>query len=1303
MEDSQIKKLLTSFPDLEYIETKRVYNAGRSGAPVFAAEFRKISSSAIVIYVVKIEEKEQVENEQSFSDTLSDNLLTKDGGQIANEQDFVNIPSSKLLASLLAPIHAYSELHEGYGAIAYEVAFDELLVDISLFDILRQENRIEKTQVVQHITLASQALAAYHRQAKGNDERFSPAELLKRMLDWRVRTIRGRLQTTLPDWPPTALRLHFDNDYTIRNPLPYLQADAWTWTTYRVTTPVGYIHGDLHSGNILFNPRDSQPPLALIDFGQTRPNGVPLLDFAYLEFDIMQNVLHAATTSTDWFTLLEYCMSAIIPSKALPTGTSWKVVQAWEFIQPIRKAVESLSPDPAQQMQYTDYELTWWFATVAAGLNFAQKGKAEQQRPPQERKAALLYAAYGLRRIDGIFDWKMPGQDGTLPSVFWEDTTDNERLYRETLCDREDRQITLSRQAIDNLGLGNVPIPALTEIFIWPEVFQGIQLHDTFIQGQGAIAQRQRSTRQQRDTLSGKPPQRQNLADVLIEHPHLVILGHVGTGKTTLLRYLLLQMAHKDPDFTGRFVKLAALLPIFIDAPSYADALEGDTIPRLEDFLPGYLSTKYPNTDYAPFLLEMAKRGKVLFLFDGLDRIINKGIRTQVVKRISFFFSNASLYGKSRCIVTSRITGYKDTRLSADFQVYTLANFDTQIEDCIQRWHKAYQSSRREIHPVALLQGIIQLDRDVHLLACNPLLLTILIMSQLLASSDPFRRVTYFKNCVKFLVTIWPHTKGYSLPLPEDSLQRVLESLAFWIYQYQNKQVLSVKDISREIKEQIKQQKKPRPSASQIEKLSEEFIEFVSNQVGILIEQTEAYATFLCSPILEYLAAGGLLVRSDKYDFIREHLHDLHWCKVIRLVVGITLSEPSEPGIDALIGVIVPNNAPNGVLSPRDLFVGLCMIDNAGFERAMKTMEKIASYYLDGDSNWLRTASSQILRLWGNTRAADDMKEVLLSLFKDPEAVLRKNEPYLWFQPVSWNGIIIEKYRGLTEPNGEMRRTRLRLRIIALLYLLSANKTPWIKDAKAEAIAAVSHSSWEVRETAATTLGVLGEKCVDVLPHLLKMLSDAEWRVSSAAATALGMLANIHEHILAELCTIFTGTDQGTLPRSKEAAIMALGYIRHEGLPSVIPKLKKAIKNTSASSNAVISDIKQNNSIKPETVPIIIDALAESVAAIERTSIVSLGQMARKQSEHAYTHVEDVWRLLHSAIGNGNPSIRQAATIALGDLSHECWRAQRPDIIQALYVALSDSYQPVREAASMALASLDNPLMPVDDFLPGVQ
>ena len=101
----------------------------------------------------------------------------------------------------------------------------------------------------------------------------------------------------------------------------------------------------------------------------------------------------------------------------------------------------------------------------------------------------------------------------------------------------------------------------------------------------------------------------------------LVVLGDPGSGKTTLLKRLLLWLVRRDAKSLGLD---AATVPVFLPLRDLSDLSTG---------LGGFLESQLvgPHTPTEPgFARRLLRRGKLLFLLDGLDEISDQKKRKQV-------------------------------------------------------------------------------------------------------------------------------------------------------------------------------------------------------------------------------------------------------------------------------------------------------------------------------------------------------------------------------------------------------------------------------------------------------------------------------------------------------------------------------------------------------------------------------------------------------------------------------------------------------------------------------------------------
>lgn len=389
----QTRSVLDSFPNSTFVGIKREYHTGQSGSPVFAVQYKRKNDYGLQgTFIVKIGSVEWARAEEDLYQSLA----------------------ASAFAPLLARCHMPSLPTHDLAAVAYDVAFDSLLEPQPLMSILEKEAQSEAEVQKQIAGLAMALVHGYteqvHRQKSVVEDQHT---LLLRMLT-KARTgdLLRRVGEALPFWNSQTRQIAVDGlKQRLPNPLIYMQKETWQSIGHNPNCPIGRIHGDLHTGNVICSLTSQSIP-HIIDFDQSLADGVPFFDLAYLEFDIMRRLLSVeqAENRRHWLALLDMSMAKITggPHNSIP----WNAARAWRLIQPIRQSVQQLQASGGE-----DYEIVWWLSTVAVGLNFARKGDLE--RSHFERMAGLLYAAYGLARIRDIFAVEEETIREPIPFVPW--------------------------------------------------------------------------------------------------------------------------------------------------------------------------------------------------------------------------------------------------------------------------------------------------------------------------------------------------------------------------------------------------------------------------------------------------------------------------------------------------------------------------------------------------------------------------------------------------------------------------------------------------------------------------------------------------------------------------------------------------------------------------------------------------------------------------------------------------------------------------------------------------------------------
>ena len=398
--------------------------------------------------------------------------------------------------------------------------------------------------------------------------------------------------------------------------------------------------------------------------------------------------------------------------------------------------------------------------------------------------------------------------------------------------------------------------------------------------------------------LAGRLSEPRPVLELLQRHAGLIILGDPGAGKTTFLKFLALKLALGE----GGALGLGERLPVLAPLSEYANRLnEGGRLLRLDDFISQHVHDSGSNLPFGDMLAAALDAGQALILLDGLDEVKDLALRETIVRQVTAFYSHHRQKG-NKFVLTSRVVGYREARLTADgLAECTLVDFDDdEIAAFVARWtaalerqaqgegNAAYMSAERERRE---LLDAIHRNVSVRQLAANPLLLTILALMKRQGVTLPERRVELYDQYVKTLLSVWNRARGLGRPPAHDldvlETVRVLAPLALWMHEV-NPGVGLVKreDLRRKLVEIYTQRGEPHPQVA-----AERFLTDVRDYAGLLVERGAGQYGFIHLTFEEYLDAVAIGQAGQGscrpiLDRLAGHVGDASWREVAVLTVG---------------------------------------------------------------------------------------------------------------------------------------------------------------------------------------------------------------------------------------------------------------------------------------------------------------------------------------------------------------------------------------------------------------------------------
>lgn len=466
-----------------------------------------------------------------------------------------------------------------------------------------------------------------------------------------------------------------------------------------------------------------------------------------------------------------------------------------------------------------------------------------------------------------------------------------------------------------------------------------------------------------------------NFGDAFRQNHRIIVLGGPGSGKTTLGRWLALQLAKAqalvldakirknvtvlrsqiDPDVSSESDERADLgparVPIFLRLSHYARelaSLKRDEKPAIS--LTNYLGRDPESEELQDGMTADSRNelfrtyltiGEAVVILDGLDEL-SEANRGTVVSKIQNFIldhipeTDASNekglpyeMGGNQVIVTSRYVGYKYHPVRANCKHFGVQPMG---RPSVERFVHAWSDAVNAVLTVSRLTGV---DADqlileiyssnkpkVRELATNPLLITILATVYWRDGKLPDQRAGVYDRVIENLVEVWLKREECKR-LTRGQLMAALEPLAADMQENaSNNGLVSLTRIAHIIEGPLAHMSDiDDPTDRRVREQLDGLLLSIRKYVGILAEQSTGNYAFFHRTFQEFLAARHLLAeRATAAQKIGEKLDDPIWREPLLLALGFVMIHwERESQIKLLTEVLAIDG--QDVLIPRATFL----------------------------------------------------------------------------------------------------------------------------------------------------------------------------------------------------------------------------------------------------------------------------------------------------------------------------------------------------------------------------------------------
>ena len=433
---------------------------------------------------------------------------------------------------------------------------------------------------------------------------------------------------------------------------------------------------------------------------------------------------------------------------------------------------------------------------------------------------------------------------------------------------------------------------------------------------------------------STAPPVRTDPDTWLASGDHHVLVGAPGSGKTTFLRYLVLDMLSDSPALTRWARRLGDRLPVWLPFHffTWRQARYQDANASVAATLRAWLE-QHDEAGLWPLVEAALEDERLLLIVDGLDEWVSESAARSALAGLETFLGTRAV----PALVSARPYGLDRMSLAGEWDYASIAELSpAQQRKLAGLWFGAVREAA-EPGPGPQVQESPGLDdfmaevegkAELRQLAATPMFLLLLVGLRLSGIPLPGRRFEVYEAVVTQLLKDHPAARAAAARvaaedggLPADDVRQVLAHLAF---QWQERGEFTPVPDSTVRADLITALKDPghlamdAPSAA---RMARTLTEIAEGQLGVLVRYGHHELGFLHRVFLEELAAehaADQLLAGDRRDLFARRACDPRWSQVLLGILWRTRRPAENSSVLQVIADQADGSRP-GSLAAREL------------------------------------------------------------------------------------------------------------------------------------------------------------------------------------------------------------------------------------------------------------------------------------------------------------------------------------------------------------------------------------------------
>ena len=404
--------------------------------------------------------------------------------------------------------------------------------------------------------------------------------------------------------------------------------------------------------------------------------------------------------------------------------------------------------------------------------------------------------------------------------------------------------------------------------------------------------------------------QRRRLPDSLAEGPRHVLVGGPGTGKSSILRFLCIDLLTPNPRLTAVARTWGSHLPIWISFP-YWTRLLAERQASLEEAVHAWL-LEVNEEQLWPLFRDALRDDRLLLVVDGLDEYTSESSGRSAKSLLELFVAQRNC----PIVATSRPAGLDRLgAVPADWRTTPLAEFSVEQQSALARiWFfqqirvlepasndDAAIASKCDRSTIAFVDEL-QRSSDLRDLAETPLLLCLLLYLKSSNVPLPPNRFLALRQLVDHLLSTHPRQRRTAALFTsepqwsDEDARKVFSALAFEIQRAHPQGSIPTEDARSATEEFLKDPERGFGLAkADAYKQSREFLDLGESSLGLLVKRTPREFAFLHRSFQDYLSAFHLsrLPFADQLDIAEAHCADPQWREILLGLLHLT-QRPDE-------------------------------------------------------------------------------------------------------------------------------------------------------------------------------------------------------------------------------------------------------------------------------------------------------------------------------------------------------------------------------------------------------------------------